>query len=136
MMKTPLYLLDSAFRKEPSDKITDKTENGKCSNCGSCCTDYVIISEKEIKSIKKWLKHHPEVEDKTFSFLCPFRDPVKRCCQIYPVRPNLCRSFKCNKSLEEIKSDKIKESLLENVLNVDVGKMASFREIFKLRKQK
>jgi Fe-S-cluster containining protein len=64
--------------------ITDNTIFGHCSNCGECCTDYLIITDKELKAIKKYLKHHPEIHDMTRPVLCPFRDPIE--CDVKSMR--------------------------------------------------
>ena len=40
------------------EKVINYTENGKCSNCGQCCTDYIPISQKEINRIRKYIKKH------------------------------------------------------------------------------
>lgn len=37
-------------------KITNFTKNGKCSNCGECCTRFLPISSKEKKEIMRYLE--------------------------------------------------------------------------------
>lgn len=82
--------------------ITDFTINGKCSNCGACCSDTPCVTKEETRRIAKWLasnevKPFPVVKGGTvLRANCPFRDDVNKRCLIYPVRPLVCRTFKCN----------------------------------------
>ncbi len=90
------------------EMIINFTCNGECSNCGSCCGDLLHLSHKEIKVIKKYLRHHREIKATPQSIMakidntCPFRDNENRRCKIYEVRPEICRRFKCNYKEEEI----------------------------------
>ena len=38
--------------------VSDKTQDGKCSNCGQCCSDLLPLSEKEVRAIKKYISEH------------------------------------------------------------------------------
>lgn len=88
--------------------------DGKCSGCGECCTDLLPLSEQEVKRIKEYakkrgLKEHrqePFFDLAATDFSCPFRDPIAKKCDIYPVRPNICRSFICTKNLEDAKRER------------------------------
>jgi hypothetical protein len=113
--------------------ITDNTIFGHCSNCGECCTDYLIITDKELKAIKKYLKHHPEIHDMTRPVLCPFRDPIRMRCQIYEVRPEICRRFLCHNSLDIIAKNKKELSQRKGCHNdgSDLFRMVSLRELLK-----
>ena len=83
-------------------------ENGECSNCGECCTDMLPMTDAELREIKRYAQAHHLKENHRRLFLdpnatdftCPFRNNEKRICEIYPVRPEICRSFICSKSLE------------------------------------
>lgn len=94
--------------------VFDFTKSGECSNCGSCCSDFLPISEKEIKNIKKYIREKNIKEQKhiiptstpTIDFTCPFRNNSKRRCEIYAVRPAICRDFKCDKPKKQIEADK------------------------------
>ena len=90
-------------------EITDFTKNGKCSGCGNCCSDLLPVTDKELGVIKEYVKQHkiksqvPKVVNGIY-LMCPFRNTTG--CVIYEVRPQICKSFICNKpipTLEELK---------------------------------
>lgn len=64
----------------------------KCLNCGGCCGP-VPVSNEEEKKIKKFItKNKLKIKKaKKFSIDCKFR--VDNKCQIYEVRPEICRNF-------------------------------------------
>lgn len=86
-------------------KIIDFTQNGKCSNCGNCCTNLIVMSDREVNRIKVYLRQHPvneqflksKIDIKSVDMTCPFRDHVHGKCLIYSVRPEICKQFICNK---------------------------------------
>ena len=88
--------------------------DGKCSNCGECCADLLPVTPEEIKRIKAYVeKHHiKERNDKPFydpnatDLTCPLRNNKEQRCEVYPVRPLICRQFICTKSLEQAKRDR------------------------------
>lgn len=85
-------------------KITNFTICGQCSNCGQCCSDFLHLDEKEIREIDKFLKVHPNIEQHNKgenNWNCPFRNDNFKRCEIYEVRPQICRVFKCNFTTEE-----------------------------------
>lgn len=95
--------------------VFDYTENGQCSNCGECCSDFLPISQEEIKRIKAYIKKRGITEQKHFlplakypqsDFTCPFRNNAERKCMIYEVRPAICRDFRCDKPRKQIEADK------------------------------
>lgn len=93
--------------------VMDFTVDGKCSNCGQCCSNYLPIGEHEVDNIRKYIKKHGIKEIKRFSphrdmvdMVCPFRSDVERKCLIYPVRPAICRDFQCDKPRKNIEADK------------------------------
>lgn len=84
--------------------VYDFTKEGECSQCGQCCTNFLPMSEKELKTIKRYVKKHhikqqkhlmPTVEP-TLDFTCPLRNDSERRCMCYEVRPQICRSFLCS----------------------------------------
>lgn len=83
--------------------ITNYTINGKCSNCGQCCSDILHLDAKEITQIDKYLKGRKlEQHNKGENNLnCPFRNDITRTCEIYEARPLICQRFKCDISPEE-----------------------------------
>lgn len=82
--------------------MTDFTENGECSNCGECCNDTPCVTKSEVRKIARWLKSHPRPLHRQPMVVlavrakCPFRNEAERKCEIYPVRPLVCRTFKCD----------------------------------------
>lgn len=95
--------------------VFDFTKDGKCSNCGECCSDLLPISAEEIRKIRAYIKKHGIQEQKHFfplaevpmaDFTCPFRDNANRKCVIYQVRPAICRDFRCDKPKKKIEADK------------------------------
>lgn len=109
--------------------VTNFTCNGKCSNCGQCCSDFLPVSESEIIRIKKYIKQkgikeskHIPIISNTMDFTCPFRDNENKKCLIYEVRPEICRRFICSKSMPEIEDAK---KLCEKT-----REMVSMRNIF------
>ena len=92
--------------------ITDFTKDGKCSNCGQCCSNLLPLSDAEVNRIKTYIKKHKIKEQRHNGFVgvdmtCPFRDEANKKCLIYPIRPDICRSFMCNHTKEDIMKSKI-----------------------------
>ena len=87
-------------------------KDGKCSNCGECCSNILPLTQKEIKRIKKYISKHNikpcehvynVLRDKPVDMICPFRDNVNKRCTIYEVRPLVCRLYMCSNGIDEIK---------------------------------
>ena len=88
-------------------KFEDFTINGKCSNCGGCCSDLLPMSDFEVNRIKSYIKKHNIKEQRHNVFngidmTCPFRDETNRKCLIYAIRPEICKQFMCNHKKEDI----------------------------------
>lgn len=87
----------------------DMTKNGKCTQCGACCSNLLPMSSKEVKEIKRYIEKHKiqefkhliPVVNQPMDMNCPFLNTDKSCekCLIYPVRPMVCRKFSCNPAL-------------------------------------
>lgn len=99
------------LNRTPTDSdIVDRTCDHKCSCCGSCCTEFIPLTRKEVNTIKDYLKAHPEIKGNWLSnedtenlyAFCPFLNKDTDRCDIYPVRPFVCRDFKCDKSMDKI----------------------------------
>lgn len=94
--------------------VTDFTVDGKCSSCGNCCGNFLPISGREIKEIKRYIKKHRIPEQirvfpetgVSIDCTCPFRSEVEKKCLIYPIRPEICRVFQCNQSTDVIRKNK------------------------------
>ena len=95
--------------------ITDFTNNGECIRCGNCCSDFLPLSKREIKDIRRYIKKH-NIKRQAHTFVplnitadaldatCPFYSHLEKKCVIYETRPDICREFKCNKPHPEIES--------------------------------
>ncbi len=84
--------------------VNNCNEKNRCTRCGKCCTDFAFISDGEIAMIKPYLRAHPEVKEHwakpingKIAILCPFYNQEERKCDIYKVRPKICKLFKCNR---------------------------------------
>jgi len=96
--------------------VTNFCNDGKCIGCGNCCSNFLPLSSSEIKEIKRYVKKKhikPTIRiapttTPTVDLICPFLDDEKSCekCKIYPVRPMICREFKCDTPLSKIRKDK------------------------------
>ena len=85
---------------------------GNCSRCGQCCTALIPMTRKEEKRIKEYIKLHkiePEMfqNDENINLQCCFYDRKNKICKIYEVRPHICRTFKCNRDIDELECEKI-----------------------------
>lgn len=92
--------------------VKDFTDNGKCSNCGKCCSNLLPLSNDEVTRIKNYIKKHNIKEQRHnamngVDMTCPFRDEANRKCLIYEIRPEICRQFQCNHNAEDIKKWKL-----------------------------
>lgn len=89
-------------------------QDGKCSNCGQCCSNILPISDVEILRIKKYIEKHEIAEQilrypmnqPVLNMKCPFRDDSQKKCLIYEVRPAICRDFQCDKPQKKIYADR------------------------------
>jgi len=83
----------------------DLTDNGKCTQCGQCCSNLLPMTDEEISVIRKYIKRHHIKEHRHFlplaeptvDMTCPFLNDSKKTekCDIYEVRPKICRDFIC-----------------------------------------
>lgn len=85
-----------------------------CESCqGKCCigeSGYIWVNPKEITNLIEFLKIDTEKFKENYlkkvgfryslneveyegGFACVFFDMEKRCCKVYNVRPNQCRSY-------------------------------------------
>lgn len=96
--------LDEFLERDTS--CVDFFKNDKCSECGSCCGRYMSLTNKEINQIKAYIKKHDIKRNfhsanvlrlNVYDMTCPFLDDSKanHKCNIYEVRPRICREFTC-----------------------------------------
>ena len=96
------------------DGVYDFTVDGKCSNCGECCSNFLPVSAKEIKEIRRYVKKKKiqeqrrvwPVRTRVMDMVCPFRSDAEKKCLIYEKRPAICRDFQCDKPRKKIQADK------------------------------
>lgn len=80
--------------------LVDKTNDGVCSCCAECCSNWLPISEKEYLEIGRYITKHNilgyrSAIDLNWHNKCPFLDEHRK-CRVYKVRPLICQKFKCD----------------------------------------
>lgn len=119
-MSEVIRLIDSV-RRGMEDNIYNFTVGGKCSGCGNCCSNLLPMSDKEIRTIRNYIrknhilecKHNIPVINKPYDMTCPFLDTGKSKdkCRIYEVRPLICRLFICdNEKKAKFNRDHVKST--------------------------
>lgn len=108
MVKTRTF---AQMQEDFNNGTYDLTDNGKCTQCGQCCSNILPMTEDEISVIRRYIKKHHIKEHKhilplaepTMDMTCPFLDTGKSCekCRIYPVRPEICKQFICDNEQRE-----------------------------------
>lgn len=83
------------------DKVTPYACNGKCIQCGECCTNFLPITKKEVSKIKQYIKEHDikaenRIIENNIILQCPFLNQKTKKCNIYEARPFVCRNFLCS----------------------------------------
>lgn len=102
-----------------TNRPKDYTKDGRCSRCAGCCSSVIPVTDEELAVMKKYADgigfepRIPEGGGDTIYMMCPFLVPgtaveLKRTCAVYPVRPAICRVFRCNKSNAETHSGLVK----------------------------
>lgn len=91
--------------------ITDYTIRDKCSNCGACCSDFLPLSDNDIRRIKAYIAENHIKEQRHnyiqgYDMTCPFRDEANKKCLIYKIRPAICKQFMCNHTIKDIQKTK------------------------------
>ena len=101
------------FWNDVKHGVYNFTKDGKCVSCGNCCTALLPVTKEELKTIKRYIKRkhikpivHSEKAD--IDLTCPFRNDVEKKCNVYEVRPQICRDFKCDKPQKMIDGTKEK----------------------------
>jgi len=106
--------------------LKDFTKDGVCSRCTACCTDFIPLTFQEVYEIREFMKTHPVErtirQDRATGDIvmsCPFLNGDGD-CQIYEVRPGICRSFLCSRPLAELEDEK-------TVANIKAGYNSGYR---------
>ena len=94
------------MQEEFNNGTYDLTNNGKCTQCGNCCSNLLPMIAEEIETIHKYVKKHNikghrhilPLAKPTLDLTCPFLNDSKPSekCDIYEVRPRVCRDFICD----------------------------------------
>lgn len=91
--------------------------NPGCSDCNDCCGALSYISNEEYTRLKKFFtkdklgkKIYQSALNRVLTktkeldalyLVCPLSNGLKR-CDIYPMRPAICRDFHCSKELNKV----------------------------------
>ena len=112
------------------------TKNGKCSKCGSCCSNFLPLTQSEIKELQELVKlDTTEVqlkysEDGRFYMMCPFlimsTDSKETRCSIYDKRPSICRYFRCDRANERLSAEESRKytivDIMKDIIHYDYQK--------------
>lgn len=109
----PSYLKVADLAKRP-ETYDNHCIDGKCSGCGECCVDLLPVTPAEINRIREYVQKHdirerrqaPFFDPDAIDMSCPFRDQNEKKCEIYSVRPFICRTFSCSKPREDAVRDR------------------------------
>lgn len=106
--------LSEVIERGINQKLINDCIDGECSGCGDCCTAILPVSKKELKRIVLYVKENGiklvdhcaglPMNELPKDMQCPFLDLSRpdRKCNIYDVRPKICRLFKCNQSMDVV----------------------------------
>lgn len=116
----------------PGQNYVNNCKDGQCSNCGECCTDLLPLTIGELNRIKSYVKKHHLKENrhnifwdkKAIDLTCPFRNSKNSKCDIYNIRPAICREFICSKSIEKAHEDR------DRILSQDRNNYSLRYEVF------
>lgn len=121
-------------------EIKDNTCDGKCSNCGECCSDFIPVYQSDIERIKEYMKTHQVVRHKPLenetqiNLQCPFRNNEEKKCDIYSIRPLICRTFMCNlkpeDALKDIDIDADRKELYLKTISGERAQPVSMTKVF------
>lgn len=96
------------------DFYSNHCVDGECTHCGECCADLLPLTPGELEIIRRYVKKHKIKEHRQAPFwdrnatdlTCPFRNQQTKRCDIYQVRPYICKEFICRKSLLDARKDR------------------------------
>lgn len=116
------------------NEISDNYIDGKCSRCGECCTPFIPITNKEYKTIKKYIKENNiqcenQVDGNDVYIKCCFYNRKEKKCNIYKVRPEVCKRFRCCNTTQQI-NDRRKYFDNRADINKFGGKIQGMDELF------
>lgn len=111
---------------------------GNCSRCGNCCAALLPITRKEEKRIREYIKINkiePEFfkNGKDMNLQCCFYDRKNKVCKIYEVKPSICRSFKCNRNIQDLEKEKVeahKRAYWNKIVDDKISNLTDMRLLF------
>lgn len=113
-------------------------KNNECSRCGECCTPFIPMTKSEVKTVREYVKKNPQIKERALNqpffegndvyVKCCFYDKEKKECMIYPVRPFICKAYKCNQDDLKIENNK---NFMDSraCYNTDVKNIHDFRSL-------
>lgn len=78
-------------------EVTDMF-NGDCRGCGECCSRFLPLSPYDLRRLEHYVRengvkpHEPRGE---VDLMCPWLTDGNECA-VYAVRPEVCRSYRCD----------------------------------------
>jgi len=99
---------------------------------GECCTTCATVSAIEVDTIKQYIIDNKyrtvNISEKMADLknVCPFRDRVNKKCNIYEVRPEICRLFICNLDSSGLTSETLNRIRLTALYNISPREHKSF----------
>lgn len=100
----------SSLDRLPTDGefYSNNCVDGHCIGCGECCTDLLPTTRREIVRLRDYAKKHQLKEHRlpagaaleSVDLTCPFCNETTKRCEVYPVRPLICRAFICSRTLQ------------------------------------
>lgn len=88
------------------------TARGSCVGCGECCSRILPITIVEKIVLKELASHiEPRPAEGDIDLTCPFLSE-ENTCRIYDKRPYICRTFRCDKKVDEFGSEDIQKHMM------------------------
>lgn len=111
---------------------------GNCTKCGNCCAATIPLTRKEEKRIREYInKNNIEPEffqtETDMNLRCCFYDRTNKICKIYEVRPSICKSFKCNRNINELLKERDvnqKKAYWNHITDTEQSHLTDMRLLF------
>ena len=119
-----------------NQNVQDMTLNHQCSRCGNCCGLFIPFTKKELTEIKKYVKEHNiqptnrvDIMTGNMEAHCCFYNKEEKKCNIYKVRPFVCRDFKCDHKDWKVRRDSYEKRAYYNSTLTDQTIMGTFDDL-------
>lgn len=91
-----------AVHGECFGKVVDKSNCGRCSMCGECCSDIIPLTADEVLRLRRFVRENQYVANTKvklgmsvlYDMTCPFLNSENK-CDVYDIRPDVCKLFRC-----------------------------------------